>query len=222
MNMRIVLCAGLILAGMAVSGITVAQQAGFVRPAPKQLTMKVSVNDFSTAISAGNAVPEYAPLSDLMPEMVPFGTVHTVGELPFRITSSVVETTYEKTFTFIFDTSDGSPFVGLNAYPGAGGGPIKYLCFDVGDSLSGNVPVKVWDMPFSVIHTYAAVYNDSGGLLHEVYDADYVFPVFGNSVYFGLCYYHLRGGVDVGPDRPATAELAFTISNDVIFRNGFQ
>lgn len=222
MNMRIAVVVCLVIAGLSLCGSVVAQQAGF-----KAATMWPSVANanatsiFSAAILAVNPAGDLQLLSDQMPDTASFGVLQTLGEEPYRISSSVIETTFEKTFTVIFDTSDGTPFIGVNAYPGPGGGPTNQLCFEVGNSLSGDVPMELWDIPFSIIETYVATYNDSGTLLLDIHDVPYMILVDDTSTSLNICYYNLAGAA-IGPQRPAKLKMVFTISNDVIFRNGFE
>lgn len=156
-----------------------------------------------------------------MPYLVPFGSTHTLGDAPYRISSGVVVNGVEKTFTVVFDTSDGTPFVGENAYPGNGGGPTNALCFEVGNSLSGDMPIKVSDVPFDVVHTHAETYSDTGGLLLQLNDVPYVIKSGDTDVELNICFHHLDG-TPVGPSRAATMQLTFMISTDVIFQNGFE
>ena len=222
MNKRIVVCIGLIFTGVPACGVAMAQTSGFKLAEMWSSPSSATANDFSSAILAINPSGDMEFVSDQMPDVVLFGGQYTLGEAPYRISSTLVtETMFERTFRVVYDTSDGSPLIGVNAYPGQGGGPTSQLCFEAGNSLSGNLSLVLWDVPFSVVDTQATTYDADGATLVSIPGVPFVILAPDYSASLNVCYYNLAGN-PIGPQRPAKAELVFTISNDVIFRNGFQ
>lgn len=202
-------------------GTTVAQEAGFTQAVMWPSQSLAAANNFTAAILAKNPAGQLAFLSPHMPYMVSFGSAHTLGDAPYRISSAMVVNGSEKTFSIVFDTSDNTPFIGQNAYPGSGGGPTNALCFEVGNSLSGDMPIKVSDFPFDIVHTHAETYSDSGGLLLQLDNVPYVIKSGDTHVELNICFHHMDG-TPVGPSRAARTELMFTVSTDVIFRDDFE
>lgn len=221
MTKRIAVCAVSVIAGITACGSIMAQQAAFTS-APMWSSSSTGVaGNFSSALLAVNPSGDMALLSDQMPDVVPFGGQYTLGEVPYRISSSLVsQTTLEKSFMVVYDTSDGSAFIGVNAYPGAGGGATAQLCFQAGNSLSGNLALVLWDVPFSVVDTHVTAYDANGDVLLARQGIPYVILAEDYSASLNVCYYKLDGGA-IGPQQLSRLKMEFTISNDVIFRDGF-
>lgn len=221
MSKHVVVTVLAVLAGLSTCGTVSAQEGGLTQAAMWASHSDAATDDFAAAIVAQNPDQVLALLSKEMPDMVSFGSVSVLGEVPYRISSNLAVSGYETNFTVIFDTSDGTPFIGVNAFPGEGGGPTKLLCFEVGNSLSGNMPIKVPAAPFSVVYADAKVYNDESGLLLHSNRLPYAIKSGSDALELNVCFYHLDG-TPVGSSRAARMELRFTTSTDVIFRNGFE